>query len=728
MTYPVPTPRSPPSPEQALADTLPETSSAFLFTLTAELESLKARLWELYRQSVGPHLGESAAQPVHRQASDSEATATNGEMGRLDLQALCLDTRRMSIQEKEMRESIDTQAVFVNLGPSLSAVSFFEDAEDIAEMSTPLEVEYSMKANQSEGRHRSGVCALASLAHEQRLVRKHWCIENVWEATGRPLDDLKAVWDSETARMLQELNPMNENAISRRLSRLSHSSSFGLLEGLAGGFERKKMHMRCSLPLNPDSEVRVTWDLACLLFLIYDAIITPLVLFVLPAGGFSEGVDLTVCCFWLLDIAMTLVTSVFVNSELIMDFRVIAREYLKGWLLPDLLIVLPDLFLQVAAGDRGGFALLRIMRCVRLLRVLKMEGRLVKHLQRINSSVVLSIMHLLQLVFCFLMLNHIIACLWFYIGQSDSNGWLYMVGLSEAGASEGYLVALHWSIANFHGSMDVVARTVTERTFAVLALVIGMLTFSMFMTAVMGMVVHMKKAHKKQAEYTQKLRQYFLHYKISVGLMLSVKRYLEDNRVWQQDEEGDNKKLLLRPLPMQLQKHLMAEIHSPAVQEHCIFSWLQRRHVTAFRDITHGVFGVMEVQSRHGIFDFGDACHCMLFLESGHCRYVRGQHTSDWVDPGSREMKQIVGQRGILVGMKSAICELALWIRGWQNKGSLFSITHCSLLNIETSSLAAVVSHFPTVHFDMSLYARCVLQKIELQDSEDFSDLWTFDL
>merc|ERR1711860_385035 len=83
---------------------------------------------------------------------------------------------------------------------------------------------------------------------------------------------------------------------------------------------------------------------------------------------------------------------------------------------------------------------------------------------------------------------------------------------------------------------------------------------------------------------------------------------------------------------------------------------------------------------------------------------------------------------GRRVNKRDWVCEPALWVRGWQNKGDLAAISNCSLLCLETTSFANVIKCFPCVHFDVALYAHWALQQLFQCRPEDMSDLWMIDL
>merc|ERR1719330_1443219 len=153
------------------------------------------------------------------------------------------------------------------------------------------------------------------------------------------------------------------------------------------------------------------------------------------------------------------------------------------------------------------------------------------------------------------------------------------------------MVALHWALSQFHGSMEVAPRRDAERIYAVSALIIGMVGFSTFVSLLTGNVVSTLHQHRQRSEFMQRLREYFLRHQIPGEVMMSVKRYLESIHVWE-EKAAFNEFELLRPLPTQMQKSLQLEARIPAVGKHHLVVWLLAEHPTVLRDLTHSAFTV----------------------------------------------------------------------------------------------------------------------------------------
>merc|ERR1719220_2601230 len=99
----------------------------------------------------------------------------------------------------------------------------------------------------------------------------------------------------------------------------------------------------------------------------YDTIITPLALMVLEEDSIARAFDVIVLCFWFMDCVVSFFTATFVEGHLATDFRTIARQYLKSWMIPDAVMVLSEVTLLLFSSSRAGLAVLRPLKVIRCL-------------------------------------------------------------------------------------------------------------------------------------------------------------------------------------------------------------------------------------------------------------------------------------------------------------------------------------------------------------------------
>eukprot|EP00438_Fugacium_kawagutii_P014074 Skav204181 [mRNA] locus=scaffold903:671647:679349:- [translate_table: standard] len=152
----------------------------------------------------------------------------------------------------------------------------------------------------------------------------------------------------------------------------------------------------------------------------------------------------------------------------------------------------------------------RALRILRLLRLLKLQRLMNIAYDFISSEYAFIMIGMLRLVIFIIVLNHVIACIWFFTGKFAVDtglvrSWLLDTVngdmLAESKLYQ-YTTSLHWSLTQFTpASMEVSARNVPERMLSIAVLFFALITFSSFVgsiTTSMTALRSMKADTKKQ--------------------------------------------------------------------------------------------------------------------------------------------------------------------------------------------------------------------------------------
>ncbi|KAF4727771.1 hypothetical protein FOZ63_001954, partial [Perkinsus olseni] len=147
----------------------------------------------------------------------------------------------------------------------------------------------------------------------------------------------------------------------------------------------------------PDGRFRLTWDVAGLLFIVYQGFVVPYTLsFETELRGFLADMDKCIDLYFMSDIALNFVTGYWNRGVLSLKHRDIARYYAQTWLLVDLVASIP--FSWFISPDTEGPSqsvskLLRVIRIVkfiriaRLLRLMRLKTLLSKLEEHIDSDI-----------------------------------------------------------------------------------------------------------------------------------------------------------------------------------------------------------------------------------------------------------------------------------------------------------------------------------------------------
>lgn len=238
--------------------------------------------------------------------------------------------------------------------------------------------------------------------------------------------------------------------------------------------------------LLPSSRLYRHWQTLIFCLMLYSALVTPYRICLVSASDFTWTLVETCIDFcFLLDILLTFFTAYQDNDlNLILSRRKIAWKYIKTWFFIDLLSSIPFQLFEVGLDMQKYNKLVRLMRLPRLYKLLRL-ARLIKMLRvksskerfllrvlRINRGTI----NMLKFISIYVVLLHIISCLWFYtavLGDFEIDTWPVRLEVVDRSEAEMYVVSMYWVLTTIAtvGYGDIVSETVLERWFAIVVMV-----------------------------------------------------------------------------------------------------------------------------------------------------------------------------------------------------------------------------------------------------------------
>ncbi|CAK0794888.1 unnamed protein product [Prorocentrum cordatum] len=461
--------------------------------------------------------------------------------------------------------------------------------------------------------------------------------------------------------------------------------------------------------MHPEGAARLLWDTVGALVCFFDLIVLPLQFFdVMWLDDISAVMDWLTAIFWTVDMFLSCITGVYINGILRMQRRQIMCRYATTWMPLDLLVVGiewgtlrsdDDDNAASMAGVVRGFKFLRFFRFLRLVKV----RVIIRNLERrFNSEALLLSLKVLRHIASVMVLNHVLGCIWYALGNSSDDGWVaeYVEGRSVLYR---YMTSIHWSISQFHGAMEVAPQTDNERTFAVVVVIFALIVFSWFLSSMTNAMLQLQQVHEAPTKLNRQLLQFLQERRVSGMLASRVKKFVDLRSGSPFVRECDVK--LLEIMPANLLMDIHEEVYAAVVSVHRLFSDMYTVFPGTVRQLSHEAMLEKVEQPGNIIFSTGDACGRMLFVEQGKLSYMHGarnagmlrsnptrafrrsilsgtaQHsvTSGWrkLRSGVAEVASDSGEE--LIGKARWMSEAAIWTT-WENCGELTSSGHTSSL------------------------------------------------
>eukprot|EP00929_Paragymnodinium_shiwhaense_P017837 TRINITY_DN12762_c0_g1_i3.p1 TRINITY_DN12762_c0_g1~~TRINITY_DN12762_c0_g1_i3.p1 ORF type:complete len:791 (-),score=112.70 TRINITY_DN12762_c0_g1_i3:367-2739(-) len=515
------------------------------------------------------------------------------------------------------------------------------------------------------------------------------------------LFELRAAWTL-TAKQLNQVSRRRKRSTSDDQPYTLHRSPSALsLNGPEVSVQKRR---RGIFPLHPHSTVRAIWNVLAVVLLLYDFIVLPMAVFDLPDDPFLIGMTYVTLAYWTSDIAMSFATGCYSNGILIMDWRDIWSQYVRTWLVVDIMLILPDLIFSIAgAASRNSWGLLRTLRGARTLRLLRFVAmlrlmkvdRLVKDLKtRLNSTSLLVCIPIARLICGVLMLCHILAASWYFVGKQSASGWIYAEGIDSKDLADKYLSTLQWSLARLHpanfGKNDAL-ESFPERIFAIAVSLLAFGGGGYFVSCVTTTMAELQNLRAGQSRKLHIIREYVRDNNISLCLSMRIKSYVE--KTVSQRARVMHAKQIAEFLPVTLVADLRFEAWTPILTMH---PWLSSVTTSSPRfvwSLCKSSLTEIAVLPGDTVFTTTDSCEKMLFVSAGMMSYALGRVM------GSGQIQE---QKDVRPGQW--LSEAALWTL-WKHTGELCGELDGTILALDAEELVAAARGHRSIAAEIAYYA-----------------------
>lgn len=469
---------------------------------------------------------------------------------------------------------------------------------------------------------------------------------------------------------------------------------------------------------DPGSPHRVGWEMFGVLMVVYDVVSIPLVLLDPPKNDVTTRIDWATRLFWTLDIPFTFMTGYMLkNGNVVLDPMLSAQNYLKSWFCLDFFLVSTD-WAELAWGGYShaqGSArisrIFRIMRLMRLVRIARMKDFLKSQRTRLRSEGLLILIDIGKILVGLLAVTHYIACMWYGMAQSEpGDSWVTENGYNRKPLEQSYLMAFHWSMAQFHGGMDeIVPVGVHERLYAVFVSVLSWLAAAAFVSGLTSEMTRLHILASQQARQLSVLNRYLKQCRISDHLSIRVQRNAQHALHEQQRLMPESEVELLHLVSEALREELHFEMYSPVLEVHSFFAVYTSECPQVIRKVCHIAMSTLLISTGDVVFNAGEIPQLpkMYIVCSGTLDYI----------PLSGNVIEVFSEHWL--------SEAVLWTH-WMHRGVL-KATHdgrlCCLDALRFQEIVGCFDHSPQ-QIDPKNYARLYVEHLNsLLDQNDLDKI-----
>ncbi|CAI2375652.1 unnamed protein product [Moneuplotes crassus] len=297
--------------------------------------------------------------------------------------------------------------------------------------------------------------------------------------------------------------------------------------------------------LKPNTWFKKIWDVVVMILLVYTASYAPFRM------AFITNISTSVFVFetfidtlFVIDLLVNLF-SAYENEEGRMEtrFKKIFMNYLKGWLILDLIASFPFQFLDLLGAGTGGgqvntirklARLPRLFRIFRVLRILKLVKIIRKSAFLEKLTMNPGIMRLITTLIIVSILVHVYACLWFLqskLSDHSPDTWVARYSYQDTEIKIQYLTAVYWScqLLTTVGYGDFGVGNMTEIIMNIFWMIFGVAFYSFVIGNIQSIITKMDGDTEDLVNKLKALENFKKNTGLKNSVYIRIKKYLEQN-------------------------------------------------------------------------------------------------------------------------------------------------------------------------------------------------------
>lgn len=404
-----------------------------------------------------------------------------------------------------------------------------------------------------------------------------------------------------------------------------------------------------------DGTARLCWDLIVLATTLVAAVHTPLSLvFGSEAGLRFWIVDGAVSALFCVDILLNFNTTYSQRRKTVTDRARIAGRYLRSSFAVDLLAALPSGLFAAA-----GFPLLGLTRLLKVFRALGTLGRI----KRLNINP--SLLRMATMAFYLVLVAHLIACGFLYIGGVPRDG--------DEGLS--YLRALYWTVTTIatigYGDITPNRDNPVQLIYTIVTELIGVGMFGFIIGNISSLIANIDLAKTQHRAKMEEISAYLVERAIPRELRKRIADYYE--YLWE-NRRGQGENSILGELPLSLKTQVSLFLNKDIIEKVPLFKGASPALI---EEIVTNLRAVVYLPGDH-IVRKGEVGEDMYFISQGSVKVV------------SEDGKEVYA----ILGTGSFFGEMALVLSS-PRTATIVAVDYCDLYVLRKAAFERILRRYP---------------------------------